>query len=62
MVAVPGGLAFLTSSLERLNAFLKEVIMVAGGYLFVEQMKRRVAMMICDAHNAQHDVFVAMVL
>jgi hypothetical protein len=36
--------------------------MVAGGYLFVEQMKRRVAMMICDAHNAQHDVFVAMVL
>jgi hypothetical protein len=48
--------------LERLNAFLKEVIMVAGGYLFVEQMKRGVAMMICDAHNAQHDVFVAMVL
>jgi hypothetical protein len=37
--------------------------MVAGGYLFVEQMKRRVVMMICDAHNAaQHDVFVAMVL
>lgn len=48
--------------MERLNAFLKEVIMVAGGYLFVEQMERGVAMMICDAHNAQYDVFVAMIL
>jgi hypothetical protein len=61
-VAVPGGLAFLTSSFERLNAPLKEVIMVAGVYLIKKQMRKIVAMMICDVDDTQHDVFMDMVL
>jgi hypothetical protein len=32
-VAVPGGVAFLTSSLERLNAAFREVISSGGEYI-----------------------------
>jgi hypothetical protein len=61
-VTVPGGLAFLTSSFERLNAVLKEVMMVADGYGIEQQMRKRVTMMICDVENVQHSKLLDMVL